>query len=343
MLLIYKKIQGLGAELVCLPFAVLTSALLQSRERQMKDAFLPTKNPFLSTSPSCRASFMMDAPWGGSWLQADLKKGSTCLQASSPGLRPSHISLKSRTFSSSRDIISVSFCFNISARWKQTKSVWRWKWGGKNQKNKAFFLSQKKNVWRVSSHLSSLWLCSLIVFCRLPSHWGSPRPRLSPCVDAESKKKKKRLKSEKGHLFNYYLFNVKVKFQLKHSNISKRCKHSLKSELKPASLTSEKLLNFPLIYDIFQTSFPPTEDLQKKRAPALSRGEPIHMHNSERRRARSSSFVLISCQWLDFSFVFRQKSGPGGEWDGVLNLLFLLPPFHSPPPNTPLPPLTAFE
>lgn len=70
--------------------------------------------------PSCRASFMMDAPPGGSRLQGDLKKGWTCRQASSPGLTPSHIPLKSRTFSSSRDMISVSFCLNSSDQQRQT-------------------------------------------------------------------------------------------------------------------------------------------------------------------------------------------------------------------------------
>lgn len=76
------------------------------------------RNP--SFLPSCRASFMMDAPPGGSRLQGDLKKGWTCRQASSPGLTPSHIPLKSRTFSSSRDMISVSFCLNSSDQQRQT-------------------------------------------------------------------------------------------------------------------------------------------------------------------------------------------------------------------------------
>ncbi len=74
----------------------------------------------LSLLPSCRASFITDAPLGGSRLQADLKKGSVCRQTSSLGFKPSHIPLKSCTFSSSRDMISVSFCLNRSDQQRQT-------------------------------------------------------------------------------------------------------------------------------------------------------------------------------------------------------------------------------
>lgn len=62
---------------------------------------------------------MTDAPLGGSTPQADLKKGSPCRQTSSPVFKPSHIPLKSCTFSSSRDMISVSFCFNRSGQQRQ--------------------------------------------------------------------------------------------------------------------------------------------------------------------------------------------------------------------------------
>lgn len=79
---------------------------------------------YFSVLPSSRASFMMDAPLGGSRLQVDLKNGSACWQASSPGFKPSHIPLKSRTFSSSRDMISVSFCLNKSDQQRQ-KDRWR--------------------------------------------------------------------------------------------------------------------------------------------------------------------------------------------------------------------------
>lgn len=67
--------------------------------------------------PSCKASFMMEAPRGSSWLQADLKKDSGGRETSSPaGLKPSHMPLKSCTFSSSRDMISASFRLNWSAQ-----------------------------------------------------------------------------------------------------------------------------------------------------------------------------------------------------------------------------------
>lgn len=92
--------------------------------------------------PSCRASFMMDAPRGGSWLLLDRKKGRTCRQASSPGLKPSHISLKSRTLSSSRDMISVSFCFNISDRSRQTGP-------------QAHFMPSRGNIVPPSTHTHS--------------------------------------------------------------------------------------------------------------------------------------------------------------------------------------------
>lgn len=68
--------------------------------------------------PSCKASFMMEAPRGSSWLQADLKKDSAGRETSSPapGLKLSHMPLKSCTFSSSRDMIAASFRLNWSAQ-----------------------------------------------------------------------------------------------------------------------------------------------------------------------------------------------------------------------------------
>lgn len=68
--------------------------------------------------PSCRALFRTVAPLGRSWLQADLKNGSTCRQTSSPGF--SHIPRKSCTFSSSRETISESFCFKRSEQQRHT-------------------------------------------------------------------------------------------------------------------------------------------------------------------------------------------------------------------------------
>lgn len=102
---------------------------LDFKERFDEQRIYCTHINTLSVLPSCRASFMTDAPLGGSRLQADLKKGSTCLQASSPGFMPSHIPLKRRTFSSSRDIISVSFCLNKSDQQRQTGKKGDRQWG----------------------------------------------------------------------------------------------------------------------------------------------------------------------------------------------------------------------
>lgn len=114
-----------------------------------------------SVLPSCRASFMMVAPPGGSRLQGDLKKGWPCRQASSPGLMPSHIPLKSRTFSSSRDMISVSFCLSSSEGGDDRKTG-----GEKSQQTCVCFPSHKQNK-QVS--LTSHFLCfglqlSLVIF-----------------------------------------------------------------------------------------------------------------------------------------------------------------------------------
>lgn len=145
--------------------------------------YLDTRS--VTVLPSCRASFMTDAPLGGSWLLADLKKGPTCRGTSSPWFSPSHIPLKSRTFSSSRDMISVSFCLNRSDQQRVTDSQGDGFQRGKLSPAFLFF-----SHWRSTcfSHLSSLWLYSPVVACHLLSRWGSLHPRLSPCQTKEKTK-----------------------------------------------------------------------------------------------------------------------------------------------------------
>lgn len=118
-------------------------------------SFLTQEQIPYTALPSCRALFSTDAPLGGSWLQADLKKGSTCRQTSSPGFKPSHMPLKSCTFSSSKDIISESFCFNRSEQWKQTK-----------YEPTVFIQCDALNKCPLTSHLLGLSLqLSLVIFC----------------------------------------------------------------------------------------------------------------------------------------------------------------------------------
>lgn len=112
---------------------------------------------------------MIDAPLGSSWLETDLKKGWTCRQTSSPGFKPSHIPLKSRTFSSSRDMISVSFCLNKSDQQRQTIRK-RDRQVGKYlcylEQTYPCFLSHKLSV---NSSLSPLISLALVSSCLLSS------------------------------------------------------------------------------------------------------------------------------------------------------------------------------
>lgn len=163
---------------------------LDFKERFDEQRIYCTHINTLSVLPSCRASFMTDAPLGGSRLQADLKKGSTCLQASSPGFMPSHIPLKRRTFSSSRDIISVSFCLNKSDQQRQTGKKGDRQWG----KQVVLFgadsspFSFPQTLKMCFSHLSSPWLWFPVVSCHLPSHWESLHPHPSLCSNKEKTK-----------------------------------------------------------------------------------------------------------------------------------------------------------
>lgn len=135
--------------------------------------------------PSCRALLSTEAPLGGSWPEADLKKGSACRQTSSPGFRPSHIPLKSCTFSSSRDMISESFCFSRSERRRQRGSKVRERVG-----------STQSMALNGSSHLSSPWLSSPVVSCPLPSRWESLHLHPSPCP-AKRRETRRRMRAGK--------------------------------------------------------------------------------------------------------------------------------------------------
>lgn len=109
---------------------------------------------------------MTDAPLGGSTPQADLKKGSPCRQTSSPVFKPSHIPLKSCTFSSSRDMISVSFCFNRSGqREKERQRVRKTFCGDSEQTYPRLLSHQHSKRVSLTSHLLGFSLqLSLVIF-----------------------------------------------------------------------------------------------------------------------------------------------------------------------------------
>lgn len=124
---------------------------------------------------------MTVAPLGSSWLQADLKKGSACWKISSPGFRPSHIPLKSCTFSSSSDMISESFCFKSS---EHTETD-----GEENILNQMYPNFHSHQHPKCASHLSSPWLYSLVVSCHLLSHWEFLHLHPSHCPAKKKEKK----------------------------------------------------------------------------------------------------------------------------------------------------------
>ena len=177
---------------------------------------------------------MTDAPLGGSTPQADLKKGSPCRQTSSPVFKPSHIPLKSCTFSSSRDMISVSFCFNRSGQQRQGREKERQRvrktfCGDSEQTFPRLLSHQHSKRVSLTSHLLGFSLqLSLVIF----RFTGNPFI-LIPIPVQPSKRKKTNITAHKLYT-NKHL----------QTNISKATSHTISiSKLTHNSHRACKLIN----------------------------------------------------------------------------------------------------